>query len=89
MVEEEEHLQVIRRLERAELLEEAVEGEDGRGENRSAYGLREVFAKEETCTTVGEDEGHLLHVSTIGIVKTSGNLLKEGSHRKRKTKSKE
>ena len=71
------------------MLEETVEGEDGRGEHGVAYGLREVFAKEEAGTTVGEDEGHLLHVSTIGIVKTFGNLLKEGSHRKRKTKSEE
>ena len=89
MVEEEEHLQVIRRLERAELLEETVEGEDGRGEHRSAYGLRKVFAKEEASTAVGEDEGHLLHISTIGIIKTFGNLLKKGSHGQRKTKSEE
>ena len=80
---------MIRRLERAELLEETVEGEDGRGEHRSAYGLREVFAKEEASTTVGKDEGHLLHVGTIGVIETFGNLLKKGSHGKRKTKSEE
>ena len=84
VVEEEEHLQMVSGLQRTELFKEGVDGEYGGRKEGAAGGVREVFAEKESCTSVGEDESHTLHIGTIGRVEAFGYLLKKGGHGKTK-----